>query len=162
MNLKIIFILYKNVIPDFINVKGDYMKKATEYKTKQKQSILSYLERNKDKCLTAEAIYGELSKDEKSVGLTTIYRTLKALTESGVVREYSATKGRTATYQYVERQNCTGHLHLKCVVCGNVHHVDCDFNDSISGHFLSHHNFKMDNARTVIYGTCKDCCEKEA
>ncbi len=138
------------------------MKKTTEYKTKQKESIVSFLEKNKDKCLTAENIYDELSKGEKSVGLTTIYRTLNALKQNGVVREYSAARGNRATYQYIEQHECNGHLHLKCVVCGNVHHVDCDFNDCISTHFLSHHNFKMDNTKTVIYGTCTECSEKEA
>ncbi len=137
------------------------MIKNTEYKTKQKEMILSFLMKNKHLCLTAEKILTELSKKEKIVSQTTVYRTLKNLKENGIIREYAAAKGEPATYQYIGQNKCQGHLHLKCVVCGNVHHVECNFNEHINDHFLSHHNFEIDNSKTVIYGRCTMCTEKE-
>ena len=48
--------------------------------------------------------------------------------KDGTVIRYASGQGTQASYQYVEQgQGCEGHLHLKCVKCGKILHLDCEF-----------------------------------
>ena len=101
------------------------------YKTTQKETILVFLMKNKDKFVKADEIKKYLDKENYSVGLTTIYRQLNSLEEDNKVR--IEVKDHTKYYQYIE-DNCDGHFHLKCKKCGKEIHLDCeDFND-VSSH----------------------------
>ena len=131
-----------------------------QYSTAKRRALTDFLKEHSDRQFSVEQITDALAAT--GISRSAVYRNVEKLTEDGVIRRFSAEEGNCFLYQYVGGAPCLFHLHLKCLVCGNVHHVDCDFNDSISGHFLSHHNFKMNNAKTVIYGTCTECCEKEA
>ena len=69
---------------------------------------------------------------------------------------------KSAAYQLLDKEmDCGGHMHLKCTECGEFHHLGCDFMSSVGEHVLSHHKFRIDNSKTLIYGLCGDCCEKE-
>ena len=68
------------------------------YNTKQKDTILNYLKKNEDKCLTINEIYSALVKDN-NIGLTTIYRFLNKLEEDNIIKKY--TDKKEATYQYI-------------------------------------------------------------
>ena len=39
--------------------------------------------------------------------------------------------------------------------------MDCGFMETISEHFKNEHGFILDCRKTVIYGLCNDCAEKE-
>ena len=46
--------------------------------------------------------------------------------------KYVADKGEKAVFQYVdEGRHCREHLHLKCVQCGRIYHLDCHFMDEV-------------------------------
>lgn len=132
------------------------MVQSVKYKTKQRETILSFLRDNPEKCMTIDEIALRLN-----VGKTTVYRMLNTLNEAGDVRKYIAGRGDSATYQYIEKDECKNHLHLKCTECGKILHLDCDFNDMIENHFLNHHKFKIEASKTVIYGKCEACSEAD-
>lgn len=52
---------------------------------------------------------------------------------------------------------CHNHFHLKCVKCGRLFHVSCDFLSQIEEHVYKHHIFLLTIPRTVLYGVCEDC-----
>ena len=74
--------------------------------------------------------------------------------------KYVAEKGSQATYQYVEHgHKCDSHLHLKCVRCGRIIHLECGFMDEISEHIYKDHGFELQCKNSILYGICKECRE---
>lgn len=134
--------------------------RPTDYKTKQKEIILSFFIENKDKHLTASDIVNHINSIGENVGTATVYRYLDKLVSNGVIRKYFLDDKTGACYQYIDNtENCKNHFHLKCIKCGALLHLDCSYMQSIENHVLSHHEFEIDNSRTVLYGRCKNCHE---
>ena len=58
--------------------------------------------------------------------------------------KYVADKGEKAVFQYVdEGRHCREHLHLKCVQCGRIYHLDCHFMDEVRAHLMAEHGFTL-------------------
>ena len=132
---------------------------GSTYNTKQKRSILQLLENNKERQFSCEELTEELKKTGTPVGKTTVYRYLDSLVKSGQVRKYSDTDSKIAFFQYIDKQlNCQEHMHLRCTRCGELVHLGCDFMCEVGEHILKHHNFRVDNSKTVILGVCENCC----
>ena len=128
------------------------------YNTAARSRILGFLKENKDRTVNANDILNCLNNQGNDVNITTIYRYLDKLTESGEVMKYIAENGTRAVFQYVgERQHCEEHLHLQCVRCGAILHLDCDFMEEISEHVLKDHGFQIQCKNSIIYGICSDC-----
>ena len=71
-------------------------------------------------------------------------------------------KGNQAVYQYVEQgHHCDEHLHLKCVKCGCIIHLECDFMREIAEHIKKDHGFELQCKNSIIYGMCSKCQENE-
>ncbi len=126
------------------------------YRTKQRDEILRFFQDHADECYTAREV-GRLV----SAGEATVFRTLTALTESGLLKRFSSGRGGSATYQFTECASPGEHIHLKCENCGALLHLDCAFMEEISRHFREEHGFEMDSRQTVIYGLCGNCAGKK-
>lgn len=132
------------------------------YNTRQKEYIMEYLRRNADRHASVNDIVDYLRSTGREVGTATVYRCLDRLSQSGEVRKYLI-DGGGACYQYIpDGAECAEHFHLKCVRCGELIHVDCDFLSEIGEHIRGHHRFRIDRSKTVFYGTCIRCAEAEA
>lgn len=129
------------------------------YNTKQRDTILSFFEKNKDKCFSAREI---LESGEVDVGPATLYRALAVLTRENKLRRFnSESKKDGAYYMLACMRESESHIHLICEICGRMIHADCGFVNSIAEHFLKSHSFKLNSAKTTIYGICKECLEDE-
>ena len=134
------------------------MKKDSGYNTRQKEIILDYLVKNKDKHTNVQEISAYLLSGGSSVGTATIYRQLDKLVESGIVRKYNFDGKTGACYQYIdEHEHCNEHFHLKCTVCGKLIHLECDHLSGVNEHIKNHHGFTVDPSQTVFYGICAEC-----
>jgi len=128
------------------------------YATANRKKILDYLKENHNRTLTVADIDAYLKACDSEVNITTIYRYLDKLEKEGTVIKYVAEKGSQATYQYVEQgHNCEDHLHLQCVKCGKVIHLECHFMHEILEHVEKEHGFVMQCKNSIVYGKCKDC-----
>ncbi|WP_167957664.1 Fur family transcriptional regulator [Anaerosporobacter faecicola] len=135
---------------------------SNEYKTKQREVILHYLQNHGENHVTIDEVLNHLREQNISIGRTTIYRYMEKLTESGVLRKYFLEEGMGACYQFIgEGKECHSHFHLKCVNCGVLLHVQCKYLAGADQHILEEHGFEIDNTKTVFYGLCKDCKEKK-
>ncbi len=134
------------------------------YRTRQRELILEYLQNSQGHHLCPEEILEYLKDKGSPVGRSTVYRFLERLVEQGKVRKYYLGEGQGACYQYAQGQDCQEHFHLKCVECGSLIHVQCDYLNQISRHVLEHHGFTIDHTKTVLYGLCAQCAagKKEA
>ena len=131
------------------------------YATASRKKILEFLKSNSDRTVTAADIDCYLKKNDSEVNITTIYRYLDKLAVEGTVIKYVAEKGSQAVYQYVEMgHHCEDHLHLKCVKCGRIIHLECAFMNEISEHILNDHGFSLQCRNSIIYGVCRACKQK--
>ena len=116
------------------------MARSDGYNTKTRQLILDYLIRNRQHAVSASNILEHLEAEGASPNPTTVYRYLDKLAGEQRVMKYVADKGEKAVFQYVdEGRHCREHLHLKCVRCGRIYHLDCHFMDEVRAHLMAEH-----------------------
>ena len=128
------------------------------YATASRRKILEILKESKDKTVTAAQIGEKLRQMNSEVNITTIYRYLDRLEKDGTVIRYVSGQGSQAAYQYVEPgRGCEQHLHLKCVKCGKIIHLECHFMEEISHHIEESHGFTLQCKNSILYGVCKEC-----
>jgi len=103
---------------------------------------------------TAEDIAGRVQRRFPSVNLSTVYRTLEALEEAGIVDHVHLGHGR-AIYHLSEDD----HQHLVCERCETVEELPAS---KLRG-FLSlldrEFGFEVDRRHFAIVGLCRDCRE---
>ena len=133
-----------------------------EYMTENRRRIFEYLKDHSDTTVSAKDIYSYMKENGATINMSTIYRNLDRLEKEGTVIRYLSEKGDIATYQYVnDDKHCDEHLHLQCLKCGKIIHLDCQFMNSISTHASVHHGFDIQCKNSIIYGICQECKEKE-
>lgn len=135
------------------------MPESRAYHTKQRAAVLAYFRTHPHAHVTAEELAAALRDDGITVGKSTIYRALDKLVESGIIRRFTLNPTDSACYQYAggEGGTCHSHFHLKCLVCGTLYHIDCEHLQELTAHLGAQHNFTVDYAKTVLYGTCDPC-----
>ncbi len=80
----------------------------------------------------------------------TIYRTIKAFTESGIIHPIAAEGTLT---KYVLKKNPAEHLHFKCTDCGEI---TCLTEIQLKDYVLPDGFIKKDT-NFVVIGTCENC-----
>lgn len=128
------------------------MARSESYNTKQKELILEVIKKQ-NKEFTIKDIYSEL---EDKTGLTTIYRLVDKMVDSGTLNKFIG-KDNTTYYQYLEECNKLNHFYLKCQICGDMIHIDCDCISDLSNHILKKHKFKLSHEHIIINGICEKC-----
>jgi Fur family ferric uptake transcriptional regulator len=106
---------------------------------------------------SAQDIYAALRADGTKIGLTTVYRALQALSESGEVDVL-----RTDDGESVYRACRTGehHHHLVCRACGRTVEVAGPAVERWAEAVGAEHGF-VDVTHTVeIFGTCASCADR--
>lgn len=138
------------------------VKQGNGYKTRQSELVLHILMQQKDRHLAAEDVVDQLKAQGTAVSKATVYRHLDRLVEQNLVRRYHMGEGAGACYQYCgDDPDRHLHYHLKCVTCGELFHVSCEYLDTIAAHIWQEHRFRVDSSRTVLYGQCEHCREQE-
>ena len=127
-----------------------------QYKTKQRDAILSLFKRNPDRCYSAREI---IESGAVEAGAATVYRTLAMLSEEKRLIRFRSSGGDL--YKLSCRDEHAPHMHIVCDVCGGIIHSDCPFIREMEDHLLAEHGFFMDPGKTVIYGRCSGCAAAE-
>ena len=139
------------------------MARSDGYNTRTRQLILDYLINNRQHAVSASNILEHLEAQGASPNPTTVYRYLDKLAGEQRIMKYVADKGERAVFQYVdEGRHCREHLHLKCVRCGRIYHLDCHFMDEVRAHLMAEHGFTLQCEGSVLYGLCRSCAANEA
>src|SRR6478609_364913 len=136
----------------------DHLQRAGLRRTSQRDLILETFLRTEDH-LTSEDLYQLIKRSDPTVGHTTVYRTLKLLTEAGLAREVRF--GDNKTY-YEHHFNHQHHDHMICTECGKViefFSADIeDLQDQMADKFgfrPTHHSLRM-------WGVCQECQHAES
>ena len=121
------------------------------YNTKQKDLILDII-KSKNKEFTVKDIYEDL---DKKVGLTTIYRLIDKLILDGLITKNVS--DNITYYQYLEKCEHDNHFYLKCEICKEVKHIDCDCINELYDHIKNEHKFNLNKEKIIINGICNKC-----
>lgn len=146
-------------IEEFKNEKEiflEHIQKAGLRRTAQRDLILEIFLRTEEH-LTSEDLYWLVQKQDPSVGHTTVYRTLKLLTEAGLAREVRF--GDNKTY-YEHHYNHEHHDHMICTECGKVIEFFSAEIEAMQiaaaekfGFLPTHHSLRL-------WGVCEECQQK--
>jgi Fur family ferric uptake transcriptional regulator len=131
----------------------EHIKAAGLRRTEQRDLILdTFL--STEEHLTSEDLYGLVHKIDPDVGLTTIYRTLKLLTEAGLAREVRFGDGKT---YYEHHYNHDHHDHMICTECGKVIEFFSQEIEELQDQMASNFGFKPTHHSLRMWGLCSDC-----
>jgi Fur family ferric uptake transcriptional regulator len=104
--------------------------------------------------LTSEDLHSLVHKKDPTVGLTTVYRTLKLLTDAGLAREVRF--GDNKTY-YEHHYNHEHHDHMICTQCGCVIEFFSPDIEELQDQMASNFGFKPTHHSLRMWGVCSDC-----
>lgn len=128
------------------------------YQTKHLKQIEALFEEHPGEHFTAEQVLMMFRKQGKVIGLSTCYRNMEKLVSSGMITKYET--GGKSCFSLCNK-NDKEHYHLRCTNCGSLLHTDCDYLDALSEHIKKDHGFVLNKQRSVLYGICKECRNKE-
>lgn len=136
------------------------MARPVRYKTQQMQELVKFFQSIPGQHVTVNEIDRYFRAKSIKVGLTTIYRNLDRLVESGDLVKYTVDGANSAYYEYRSQPEDSGeetHFHCMCNRCGNLIHLECGEIDEFEDHLLRAHGFQVDSSKTVFYGLCSRC-----
>lgn len=105
---------------------------------------------------TADDIAARVARVEPGVNLSTVYRTLEALEEAGLVDHVHLGHGRA-----VWHLSSDTHPHLYCESCGEVIGLEVSTLDSLSRELAEKFSFELDKTHFALVGRCSGCRESQ-
>ncbi len=100
-----------------------------------------------------DAVIGAVRRLFPGVSRQSVYNSLHALTDAGLLRRIQPT-GSVARYESRIGDN---HHHLVCRSCGVIVDVDCAIGSAPCLHASDDHGFAVDEAEVIYWGTCRAC-----
>jgi Fur family transcriptional regulator, ferric uptake regulator len=128
--------------------------RCVERSTRQKRAIEAVLEKHKNP-LTAPEILKLALEEVPTLGLATVYRSLKALARDGRVVSVEI-PGQMPRY---ERSDKGHHHHFACRLCGGVFELE----RCLAGiKTMAPPRFRVEDHDIILYGTCEACLSKQS
>lgn len=135
----------------------EHIRKRGLRKTTQRELILEvFLETEEH--LASEDLYWLVQKKDPNIGQTTVYRTLKLLTDAGLAREVRLGDGRTYYEHHFDHEH---HDHMICTACGLVIEFFSPELEAKQDEMADKYNFKPTHHSLRILGLCEECQRKE-
>ena len=131
----------------------DHIQRLGLRRTTQRDLIMEIFLRTEEH-LTIEDLHWLVHKTDPSVGHTTVYRTLKLLTEAGLAREVRF--GDNKTY-YEHHYNHEHHDHMICTECGKVIEFFSAEIESMQDKAAESFGFRPTHHSLRLWGICAEC-----
>lgn len=109
--------------------------------------------------VTAENLYRKINRRHKDIGFTTVYRTLKLLTKSGLATE------RVFADHLIRYEPLSAgdhHDHLICLSCGSIIEFENIRMEKLQGKIANGFGFNTVAHKMELYGYCRRCKGKHA
>ena len=101
---------------------------------------------------TIEEIFAVIHDDHPSISKTTVYRNLRLLAESGIIRQVSLPDGLERYDSRIDQ-----HYHFNCKNCGDILDVDIGYLSGINSAVQAKYNVLVDDHDVVFSGICQKC-----
>lgn len=133
--------------PSYEEIQKELLKKKVKL-SYQRLKVLEYLTRNQ--CHpTVDQIFTNLHKDIPPLSKTTVYNTLRILTDAGLARIITI-EDNEARYDI----EVTNHGHFKCKSCSTIYNFNIDIDVMDSEDLKS---FRINEKNLYFKGICPDC-----
>ena len=131
--------------------------------TRQRLLVLSVLEENSGRHMTAEDIYELVAEDYPDIGLATVYRALQLLWDMQLVDRISFDDGgvRYEIGHLFKGEAKHNHHHLICRKCNKVIPFGDDLLDDLEHHIEEATGFHVLDHELKFFGLCRECMKKE-
>lgn len=126
-------------------------------RTAQRDLILEVFLRTEDH-VSGEDLYQLVREKDPSVGQTTVYRTLRLLTDAGLAREVRFGDGRAHYEHNYKHQH---HDHMICKECGKIIEFYSPELEAIQDAMAAKHRFELTSHLLRMIGICADCRKQE-
>ncbi len=130
-----------------------HIQKAGLKRTAQRDLILDVFLRT-EKHLSSEDLYNLVKQEDPTIGHTTVYRTLKLLTEAGLAREVRFGDNRTHYEHNYKHQH---HDHMICTECGKIIEFFSAELEALQDAIAAKHKFQVSQHLLRLLGVCADC-----
>src|SRR6266576_741741 len=130
-----------------------YLQKKGLKRTSQRELILDVFLRT-EAHLSNEDLYRLVKEEDPTVGQTTVYRTLKLLSEAGLAREVRFGDNRT---HYEHNYKHEHHDHMICSECGKIIEFYSAELEALQDAMAAKHRFEISQHLLRIIGVCAEC-----
>lgn len=124
--------------------------------TPQRKKILEVL-LSCEKHISIELLHEKIQERYPSIGISTLYRTLKLLVDCGLVESHSFKSGKK-TYELI--LNVGHHDHLICTQCETTIEFEHPLIERYQMEICERYNFTLMSHKMDLFGVCKDCRNK--
>jgi Fur family transcriptional regulator, ferric uptake regulator len=130
--------------------------------TVPRETIISILSKT-DKHLSADEIYMQAHTENPDIGLTTVYRTMDLLEQTGIVIKFDFGHGKAKfelTDEYGDKKH---HHHLLCTKCRKVidyadfQKEELEYIKKVESGLKRKYGFEINAHMINFYGICPDC-----
>jgi Fur family ferric uptake transcriptional regulator len=121
--------------------------------TRQRAAVSALLDRLSD-FRSAQEIHEELRRTGEGIGLTTVYRTLQTLADSGEVDVLRTASGEAL---YRRCDSADHHHHLVCRRCGRAVEIEGPAVETWAQLVADEHGFTELSHTVEIFGLCQEC-----
>lgn len=98
-------------------------------------------------------VYSYVQERDKSIGLATVYRTLKMLEDMDLLNKIYM----MGMQEDHEMEHGKHHYHVICLKCGSIVDISDSTFDEIRSHVKREYGFETTQIKMSIYGLCEDC-----
>ncbi len=140
-------------ITEQLAVFSDYLKRNGLKMTRQRETIVDRFLRTNGH-LSIDELHQLVRQKDKNVGFTTVFRTLKALTDCGLARETDLQDGRTRFEHIYNRPH---HHHIVCVACNRTIEFLSPELERLQEQIVARYQFQSVRHQLQIFGVCFDC-----
>jgi Fur family ferric uptake transcriptional regulator len=131
----------------------EHIQRAGLRKTSQRDLIMeTFL--STEEHLTIEDLHRLVQRRDPTIGHTTVYRTLKLLTEAGLAREVRF--GDNKTY-FEHHHDHDHHDHMICTACGRVLEFFSEAIENLQDEMAEQFGFLPTHHSLRMWGLCSDC-----
>ena len=127
-------------------------------KTSKKRSLVVRYFLAKDRHYSIEELHNELRGEDSRIGYSTVYRTMKLLTECGLASERNFAGG-VARFEPVHRTH--HHDHLICTQCGRIIEFTNQHIERLQKSVARRYRFVTASHKLELYGLCETCQRKK-
>ena len=125
--------------------------------TPQRRTVIEVLAASSGHVTSAELIERCRERDPQTIP-STVYRTMDALEELGLVRHGHGADGREEFHVGPDAE----HGHLYCADCGAQSEIREDEADAIVSAFRAADGFEVDLSHVTVVGRCASCAARHA
>ncbi len=133
----------------------DHLRRVGLKHTGQRDAILRTFLDTRDH-LSTDELYRLVRKKDERIGFTTVYRTLKLLSECGLASEVAFNDGIA---RYEHQYNRRNHHHMVCTECGSSVEFFSSEIERIEREVGRKHKYITSRHTFQIYGVCENCAK---